>query len=380
MYWISNTRQVEKNSYDRAVIGGGLFGAYSALILAKMGHGVVLIEQESSLMSRASYVNQARLHTGLHYPRSIVTARESLGYYSKFRERFPSAVFDFQQIYAISRHNSKTSSQDFQSFVGRLGLKFELIDPNQYFNAGSIELALKVQEPTFDAPILREQIIKEIQYEPNIELCLNTTVIGGSLSDAGSTLLLSNGFSLQTGGVVIATYSGINPIRESFGLSGLPLSFELAEIVLGTVTPEMTGIGFTVMDGPFWSLMPFGNSGSVSLTSVGITPLQRDRALPIFSCQNLRTGCTPKNLSDCNKCSVRPTSGLAHQIQQMKLFLKDQDFFTPTKSLMTVKSILNTTEVDDARPTLIQKESDSNTWTVFSGKISTLFDLEGALS
>jgi hypothetical protein len=64
----------------------------------------------------------------------------------------------------------------------------------------------------------------------------------------------------------------------------------------------------------------------------------------------------------------------------MKLFLRNQDFFTPTKSLMTVKSTLNTTDVDDARPTLIHKESDSKTWTVFSGKVSTLFDLEGVLS
>jgi hypothetical protein len=60
--------------------------------------------------------------------------------------------------------------------------------------------------------------------------------------------------------------------------------------------------------------------------------------------------------------------------------MKNQNFFTPTKSLLTVKSTLNTTEVDDARPTLIQKEPDSKTWTIFSGKVSTLFDLERALN
>jgi hypothetical protein len=369
-----------KGSYDRVVIGGGLFGAYSSLVLGKMGHSVLLVEQASELMGRASLVNQARLHTGLHYPRSVVTARESLGYYTKFRERFPSAVFDFQQIYAISNHNSKTSSQDFQSFVNRLGLDFEVIEADQYFNPGTVELALKVEEPTFDAQILRDQILIEIESEPNIELCLNTAVVGGKLSDAESSLTLSNGLKIETDGLVIATYAGINSIRDSLGLPALPLSFELAEIVLGSVSPEMSGIGFTVMDGPFWSMMPFGNSGSVSLTSVGITPLRKSRSLPIFDCQSLRTGCTPLSLSDCNTCHVKPSSGLAHQIQQMKLFLKNQDFFTPTKSLMTVKSTLNTTEVDDARPTLIQKESDSKTWTVFSGKVSTLFDLEGVLN
>jgi glycine/D-amino acid oxidase-like deaminating enzyme len=371
---------MRKGSYDRVVIGGGLFGSYSALILGKMGHSVLLVEQASELMGRASLVNQARLHTGLHYPRSIVTARESLQYYEKFRERFPSAIFDFQQIYAISRHNSKTTPDDFKAFVSRLGLDFELVEPDRYFNPGTIELAFKVEEPTFDAQILRLQILKEIQSEPNIELHLNTAVIEGRLTDKKTFLSMSNDSKIETDGVVIATYAGINSTRHSLGLPKLPLSFELAEIILGTVIPEMSGIGFTVMDGPFWSIMPFGDSGYVSLTSVGITPLRKSQHLPIFDCQSLRNGCTPFSLSDCNTCHVRPSSGLAHHLQQMKLFLKNQDFFTPINSLMTVKSTLNTTHVDDARPTLIQKEPESNTWTIFSGKVSTLFDLEGALN
>jgi hypothetical protein len=369
-----------KGCYDRVVVGGGLFGAYSSLILGNLGHTVLLVEQASELMGRASFVNQARLHTGLHYPRSIMTARESLRYYAKFRERFPTAVFDFHQIYAVSKHNSKTSPHDFQSFVNRLGLDFELIDPQRYFNPGTVELALKVEEPTFDAQILRKQILNEIESAGNIELCLDTAVIGGQLSDTVSSLSLSNGSTIETNGIVIATYAGVNSIRQLLGLPNLPLSFELAEIILGSVSPEMKGIGFTVMDGPFWSMMPFGDSGFVSLTSVGITPLRKKQTLPIFNCQNLRTGCTPLKLSNCNSCHVRPASALAHQLQQMKLFLKNQDFFTPSKSLITVKSTLNTAEVDDARPTLIQKESESRTWTIFSGKVSTLFDLEGVLN
>ncbi|CAN2228799.1 hypothetical protein MCERE85_01414 [Candidatus Nanopelagicaceae bacterium] len=325
-------------------------------------------------------VNQARLHTGLHYPRSIVTARESLGYYAKFRERFPSAVFDFEQIYAISSHNSKTSSHDFQNFVNRLGLDFEEVAPDRYFNPGTVDLALKVEEPTFDSEILRQQILEEIESQPNIQLYLDTAVIGGVRSGHGSSLLLSNGSTIETDGIIIAAYAGINSIRQILGLPSLPLSFELTEIVLGSVGPELSGVGFTVMDGPFWSMMPFGKSGLVSLTSVGITPLQKSETFPIFDCQKLRKGCTPLNLSDCNTCHVKPVSAVAHQVQQMNLFLKNQACFNPLKSIYTVKSTLNTTQVDDARPTLIQMESDSKIWTVFSGKVSTLFDLEGALN
>ncbi len=369
-----------KRSYDRVVVGGGLFGAYSALILQKQGNTVLLIEQSSELMGRASYVNQARLHTGLHYPRSLVTARESLRYYKTFRDRFPTAVFDFDQIYAIAKHNSKTSSQDFRSFIYRLGVDYQPVETDELFQKGTVDLAIKVEEPTFDAKILRGLILNEIESSSNIELHLDTAVVGGKQDNFGSSLVLSDGSTVNTGGVVIATYAGINAVRNALGLTNLPLMYELAEVILGSVSSEMHGLGITVMDGPFWSMMPFGDSGYVSLTSVGMTPLSKAQALPIFDCQSLRSGCTPIRLADCNTCSVRPNTGLHHQIQQMQMFMKAKNFFTPTKSLLTVKSILSTTEVDDARPTLIHKEPDSKTWTVFSGKVSTLFDLEEVLS
>ena len=59
---------------DCVVIGGGLFGCYIANLL-KQRHecSVILVERENQLMRRASYNNQARIHLGYHYPRSILT-------------------------------------------------------------------------------------------------------------------------------------------------------------------------------------------------------------------------------------------------------------------------------------------------------------------
>jgi hypothetical protein len=371
---------MESRNYDRVVIGGGLFGTFAALILGKIGYKVLLVEQSDRLMTRASFVNQARLHTGLHYPRSIVTAREALNYYEIFRNRFPDAVIDFEQIYAVSNHNSKTSAVDFEGFIKRLGVDYEEVNVDQHFEPGRVAAAFRVEEPTFDSNILRNLLLSQVKSIPGIQICLNQGVVGGKVSDANSILELSDGSKVETAGVVIATYAGINSIRQILGLSQLPLSFEIAEIVVGSVSPEMQSIGYTVMDGPFWSMMPFGSTGSVSLTSVGMTPLARSTGIPVFACQSRRSGCTPIMLADCNTCQVRPRSGMEHQLKQMQMFMKNKNFFKPTGSLMTVKSILSTTEVDDARPTLVQKEEDSNTWTVFSGKVSTLFDLEEALN
>ena len=57
--------------------------------------------------------------------------------------------------------------------------------------------------------------------------------------------------------------------------------------------------------------------------------------------------------------------------------LKDTSAFEYVSSMWTVKTLLSTTEVDDARPTFVQREDSTPIWTVFSGKISTVLDLEG---
>ena len=72
--------------YDRVVIGGGIFGSQASIVLANEGFTVLLIEQSSRLMTRASYVNQARLHNGLHYPRSLATAHDSVARTEIFRD------------------------------------------------------------------------------------------------------------------------------------------------------------------------------------------------------------------------------------------------------------------------------------------------------
>lgn len=367
------------NPVAKGVVGGGLFGCYAAILLADRGHDVVLVEQETALLKRASYVNQARLHTGLHYPRSLLTATESLTRYRTFRARWPEAVRDFQQIYAVATHNTRTTGTDFAAFIDRLGLPTDEIDPERWFRTGKVSRAFAVEEPTFDAHVLRRILTEEIAGRSNITVRLGTTVTGGAVTSNSSALVLDGGETLEVDGLVIAVYAGTNALRTTLGLAQLPLAFELTEVLLGSVGPELRDVGFTVMDGPFWSLMPFGHSNQVSLTSVGLTPLRRSAGDAIFACQQHRQDCTPLHLQDCTSCPVRPLSAASHQRQQMTAFLRSAAAFTPVSSLLTVKAVLTATEVDDARPTLVHREPDANVITVFSGKVSTLFDLEEEL-
>ena len=65
------------NSWDAVIIGGGFFGLSVALLLKERGLSVVVLEREKEPMLRASYNNQARVHGGYHYPRSLMTAKPS---------------------------------------------------------------------------------------------------------------------------------------------------------------------------------------------------------------------------------------------------------------------------------------------------------------
>ena len=365
---------------SRVVIGGGLFGAFAALHLAEQGHDVVLIEREDDFLQRASLVNQARLHTGLHYPRSLLTARDALRCYSWFLERFPGSLREFRQIYALARFNSKTSEGDFSNFLSRLGGDATEVAPNQWFKAGTVTAAYEVTEPAFDADVLRQVLKAEISACATIKVLLGTAVQEAESTQSQIRLVLSEGTRLVTDGLVICTYAATNSIRTMMGLAPMNLTYELTEVIIGKVGPALQGLGFTVMDGPFWSLMPFGHGDEVSLTSVGFTPLQRNAHEPAFECQQHRHDCTPSNVQLCDSCKCQPPSAVEHQIQQMQLFLKDAESFFPKKRLLTVKTVLSASDVDDARPTIVQKDPGVPVWTVLSGKVSTLVDLEGSLT
>ena len=102
---------------DKIIIGAGLYGLYAALFCAKRGQTVIVLEQENAPFTRATYINQARVHMGYHYPRSLSTAMKSAGYFKRFTEEYDFCIHsEFQQIYATSSHFSWTDAKEFSKF------------------------------------------------------------------------------------------------------------------------------------------------------------------------------------------------------------------------------------------------------------------------
>ena len=90
-------------TYDKIIIGAGLYGSYAALFCGKRGENVLVLECDPTPFRRATYINQARVHQGYHYPRSISTALKSAGYFDKFVKDYGFCINqEFEKVYATS--------------------------------------------------------------------------------------------------------------------------------------------------------------------------------------------------------------------------------------------------------------------------------------
>lgn len=98
-------------------------------------------------------------------------------------------------------------------------------------------------------------------------------------------------------------------------------------------------------------------------------------------CHNLSVrghqNCGKLHIDNCNECDYIPKSAFKEMKQLAKKYLVEEIWFEYVKSLYTVKPILIDSEIDDSRPTLLrQYSSNPDFYTVFSGKINTIYDLD----
>lgn len=370
--------------YDRIIIGAGLYGLYSALFCGKRGQSVLVLECDSTSFSRATYVNQARVHQGYHYPRSISTAMKSAGYFERFNIEYNFCINrEFDKIYATSKQYSWTDSQQFKEFCKAANIPCEELHPEHFFKKEMCDGAFLTREYTYDAMILKDYFLNELLKYGSIEIQYGANIAGiEKLADCYA-VRIADGKEYRTGFLLNASYAGINQILDMTGFEGFHIKYELCEIILCDVNEKMKQYGFTVMDGPFFSIMPFGKTGFHSLTSVTFTPHAVSYGkVPVFSCQDVCGGyCSKRKLGNCNDCPAKPESAYPYMENLARKYLRDEYGFRHKQSLFSVKPILTSSEIDDSRPTVIKVYSQNPTFvSVLSGKINTVFDLDEVLS
>ena len=105
-----------------AIAGAGIYGATAAIRLAERGHQVTLFDP-LGVMRAASAINQYRVHSGYHYPRSPETITETLEARREFIEEFaPAIVQNSRHYYAIPREGSRTRPQEYEQIMRSHGL------------------------------------------------------------------------------------------------------------------------------------------------------------------------------------------------------------------------------------------------------------------
>lgn len=353
--------------FDAIIIGGGFYGCCIALVLRNFCDRILLVDKEKDLLLRASAINQARVHTGYHYPRSLVTAIRSFVNFPRFLLDFKGCIYDeFVKLYAIARRGSKVNAFQFHETFKRIGAPIEIapVRFKKLFNADTIEEVFLVREVAFDAARLRE-ILRERLDRAGIELSLETEVRKVAGNEDGSVdVLLSNGLRFTGGKVFNCTYSRINTLLKNSDLPLLPLKHELTEMPLVEMPDELKNVGITVMDGPFFSLMPYPSLNLHSFPHVRYTPHYewRDMEQCIDGHQLLRTA----DLKTHFPFMVKDAARYMPLIGEVRY----------KESLFEVKTVLVQNEIDDGRPILFRRDHGlKNFSTVMGGKIDNIYDV-----
>jgi len=367
-------------SYDKIIIGAGLYGMYAAKKCSEKGEKILVIERDSAPFKRATYINQARVHMGYHYPRSLSTALKSAGYFRQFLEDYSFCIHkSFNQVYATSADFSWTNRAQFISFCEAAGIYCKEVPVSEYFNEKMCDGAYLTEEYTYDAFILRDYFIDYFKGCNNVDFIYDANI--ESILKNGSNFAISvNGNKYETTYVLNATYASVNQIinlTENIEKEHFKIKYELCEIILCKPSDRLRDVGITVMDGPFFSIMPFGKTGYHSLTSVTFTPhVTSYDQVPSFACQK-GTECSPEHLLNCNDCPHKPVSAWPYMSHLANKYLKSEYGYEYAGSLFSMKPILKSSEVDDSRPTAIKILSrDPMFISVLSGKINTVYDLD----
>ena len=368
-------KELNKKINDAIIIGGGFYGLSIAIYLSRVRglKKIIVLEREPEILARASYNNQARVHNGYHYPRSFLTGFRSQINYPRFISDYSSAIFnDFNQIYAIARKNSKVNARQFIRFCDEIGAKTILAKSpiTSLFNERLIEKVFNVEESAFNANLLKKYLIRELKKE-NIQILLNSNVKKIAYRNKESvSLFLNNSISKETEllnarYVFNCTYSGLNCIEGFFAENKgrLEIKHEIAEIALIKPPPVLKHLGVTVMDGPFFSTMPFPDKKLHSLTHVRYTPHHH--------------WADKKEINPYKQISQYANASKANRM------IRDASRFLPIisnsiymGSLYEVKSILAMNETDDGRPILFEKHKNlPGCYSVLGGKIDNIYDI-----
>jgi glycine/D-amino acid oxidase-like deaminating enzyme len=358
--------------FDAVVLGGGFFGCSIACYLKQRMASVVVIEREDQLFRHASYTNQARIHNGYHYPRSLNTAYRSRVNFQLFVRDFPDCVVsNFTALYCIGRSHSKVTARQFERFCNIIGAPWKpgRAEHVKLFNPKLIEAVYEVTEYAFDSDILREVLRRKLE-GANIEVRLNTRAERVEADGSLSRVSLSGGGEIETRYLFNCTYAGLKQIPGLSETCRTPLKHEITEMALIEPPDQIRHLGITVMCGPFFSTMPFPPRSLHTLSHVRYTPHG----------SWTDSGADSPDPYEAMQAYAKKTKAY-HMIQDAQRYLPALERARIVDSLFAIKTVLVRNEIDDGRPILMERSETPNVvYSILGGKIDNIYDAMHRLS
>ena len=349
--------------YDFVIIGAGFFGLNIAKYLeSKITNSKILVvEKEENKLMRASRWNQSRVHMGYHYPRSVSTAIRSKENYDRFLQDWNFAINKSKtSLYCLSNTNTKTNSKSYEKFLNISSLDFEDTTKKykDKFLINNIEKIYKVREDTFNIDSIN-LFFDEYLFSSNIDIIYNTEIIGTE-KQGDQWVLKTHNVNYNATYIFNCSYSSLDKFDSEIKEKKL-LKHEIAEIVFVHLPTKFVDYNVTVMDGPFFSLMYSPVNGHHTLSHVRYTPhfeLKSD-----------------KNLLD--PYLVLESYDKRTNFDIMKLdvikFLPELVDMEYIDSFFEIKTVLNSSEVNDSREILIKK--NKNFISILGSKIDQIYDV-----
>ena len=206
-----------------AIAGAGVYGATTAVRLAEQGHDVHLFDP-IGILNAASGINQFRIHSGYHYPRSPETIRETMGAREEFLHTFaPAIVRNSHHYYAIPHEGSQTPPELFEQVMAEYKFRLQPCRPD-WMNFDFIDKCYEVEEQIYDPEILRDLLTDQIR-------------------------------SL---GIHFNQREFLPSMRPEYDY--VVWKYQVAEKVLIQLPKQLQGVSLAVVDGPFTAFDPYGSS------------------------------------------------------------------------------------------------------------------------
>lgn len=358
------------DSYDAVIIGGGFYGCAVACHLS-LEHNIkkiCIIEKEQDILIRASTNNQYRVHNGYHYPRSFNTANRSRVNYKKFiKDWHPAIINNFDSLYAIPRRNSKVNSTQFEKFVHSIGASLKPASSSQkkLFNLNYFDDIYQAEECCFSPSTLKSLYELKIDHL-KISLMLNTKVVAISNSGHDYEIEIENECSIKkkirSSFIFNCTYSGLNQISGDIIGPTKGLKHEIVELAFFKSPKDLSGVGITIMDGPFFSILPTEKRNILSLSHVRYTPhiSWKDR-------KNI----DPYSVFD-NFQKDSHSNRMFRAAQKWIPSISEESYIN---SKFEIKTLLEKNEVDDGRPILFERDHNlKNVFYILGSKIDNIYD------